>query len=237
MVRHDHGSFITGNYVTDIQLDNTDLEQMVLQENISSAVGLHSAQIQIGIRGDPSLRETAMMRCRYESEVDRLFTRIEPVFEELLLRRGIFRLFIGFNNAEVRTSSIFDPLREEIHAAAALVSQEYIDRHFPTIAYSDKTRVIRDLYTALIKSELYGFMPAHLQSLASKRHETWQPMEEKDVCKILRDLNRLRSLPEYYLRNFTISTVQSVVRLQFNCDGTQVVHARDFDSFLQENLP
>ena len=220
-----------------IQLDNTDLEQQVLQENISSAVCLNSAQIQIGLKGDPSLRETVMDRCRYESELDNLFTEIEPVFEELLLKRGIYRLFIGFNNNEVRTNSIFDPLREEIHSATALVSKDYINRHFPAIPYAEKTRIMHQLYTALLKSDLYQYMPAHLQSLARKRHEGWQPMDEKDVEKILRNLGRLRSLPEYYLRNFSISTVQSVVRMQFNCDGTQIIHASDFDSFIQENLP
>lgn len=220
-----------------IKLDNLDLEQMVLQENISSAVGLSSGKIQIGIKGDPSLRETAMNRCRYESDIDNVFNEIVPVFEELLLKRGIFRLFIGFNNGEVRTCSIFDPLREEIHEASALVDTDYIQRHFPAIPYAEKTQVMRKLYDAVIKSDLYKYMPGHLQTLATKRHENWQPMQESDVSKVLQKLKLLRNLPEYYLRNFSISTVQSVVRLQFNCDGTQVVHARDFDLFLQENLP
>ncbi len=223
--------------MNDIQLDNIDLEQLVLQENISSAVGLHSASIQIGIKGDPSLRETAINRCRYASEIDGLYGQIEPVFEDMLLQRGIYRLFIGFNNNEVRTCSIFDPLREEIHSAASLGSAAYIDRHFPRIPYDEKTRVMHQLYTALLKSDLYAYMPAHLQSLARKRHDSWQPMQQDDVRRILQNLCRLRNLPEYYLRNFSISTVQSVVRMQFNCDGTQVVHARDFDLFMQENLP
>ncbi len=223
--------------MNDIHLDNTDLEQLVLQENISSAVGLNHAQLQIGIKGDPSLRETAMDRCRYESEVDRVFTDIEPVFEDLLLRRGIYRLFIGFNNNEVRTVSIFDPLREEIHDAASLVSADYVNRHFPAIPYAEKTRIMRELYTALLKSDLYRYMPSHLQSLAGKRHEIWQPMDEQEVERILRNLTLLRSLPEYYLRNFSISIVQSIVRLQFNCDGTQIVHASDFDTFIRQNLP
>lgn len=221
----------------EIQLDNIDLEQLVLQENISSAVCLSSGQIQIGIKGDPSLRETAMDRCRYESDIDSVFNEIEPVFTELLLKRGIYRLFIGFNNSEVRTNSIFDPLREEIHEASALVNPDYINRHFPAIPYADKTRVIRQLYDAVIRSELYKYMPVHLQTLATKRHDAWQPMQEEDVNRALKNIRLLRNLPEYYLRNFSISTVQSVVRLQFNCDGTQVIHARDFESFMQENLP
>ncbi|MDJ0881832.1 MAG: hypothetical protein QNJ56_09300 [Gammaproteobacteria bacterium] len=221
----------------DIHLDNVDLEQLVLQENIVSAVGLDSAQLQIGIKGDPSLRETAMDRCRYESDIDRLFNHIEPVFEDLLLKRGIFRLFIGFNNNEVRTSSIFDPLREEIHDASALISDDYINRHFALIPYEEKTRIMRQLYKALLKSDLYHYLPEHLQNIAKKRHKKWQPMSESEVCKVLNSLKLMRNLPEYYLRNFSISTVQSVVRLQFNCDGTQIIHVSDFDTFIQENLP
>ncbi len=223
--------------VDNIHLDNVDLEQLVLQENILSAVGLNSAQLQIGIKGDPSLRETVMDRCRYESDIDRLFNAIEPVFEDLLVNRGLFRLFIGFNNSEVRTTSIFDPLREEIHEAASFVSPEYINRHFPPIPYKQKTRVMRKLYAALIDSDLYKYLPRHWQILTTKRHKKWKPMKKSEVQKVIRTLKILRNLPEYYLRNFSISTVQSVVRLQFNCDGTQIVHAKDFDTFIRENLP
>jgi hypothetical protein len=62
-------------------------------------------------------------------------------------------------------------------------------------------------------------------------------MKKSEVRKVIQTLKVLRNLPEYYLRNFSISTVQSVVRLQFNCDGTQIVHAKDFDTFIKENLP
>lgn len=194
----------------DIQLDNVDLEELVLKENIFSAVGLGSTQIQIGIKGDPSLRETAMDRCRYESEMDRIFHQLEPAFETMLLRRGIYRLFIGFNNSEIRTCSIFDPLREEIHDASALLSTEYLDRHFPRIPYPEKTEIMRQLYTALLKSDLYSYMPKHLQNIAMKRHEIWQPMDEEDICKVLKHLRTLRNIPEYYLRfnSFNIPTMK-----------------------------
>ncbi len=220
-----------------IQLDNIALERQVLEENIVSAVGLQANQLQIGIKGDPSLRETAMNRCRYESEIDRIFHQIQPVFLELLLERGIFRLFIGFNNSEVRTCSIFDPLREEIHDAGAFVDPDYIQRHFPKIPYSKKTEVMRQLYSALMRSEIYQYLPAHWQNLTMHRHESWQPMPESKVRKVLEKIQMMRNLPEYYLRNFSISTVQSVVRLQFNCDGTQIIHAKDFEQFIDQNLP
>lgn len=223
--------------MSDIKLDNIELEQLVLKENIVSAVGLNNTQLQIGIKGDPSLRETAMDRCRYESKLDQIFDELEPIFEKLLLERGIFRLFIGFNNSEVRTCSIFDPLREEIHEAGALQYPEYIERHFPRIPYDEKTDIMRQLYRALLKSDLYQYMPGHLQNIAKRRHEVWSPMPVDEVRNVLNHLHTLRDLPEYYLRNFSISTVQSVVRLQFNCDGTQIINSRDFDAFIKENLP
>ena len=222
---------------SELHLDNTELERLVLQENIVSAVGLDPKKLQIGLKGDPSLRETAMDRCRYESELDRVFNELEPVFEDLLLRRGLYRLFIGFNNSEIRTCSIFDPLREEIHQAEKLASPDYVERHFPRIPYDRKTDIMRQLYAALMKSDLWDYMPPHWQRLTQNRHKFWQPMSEDEVLRVLRHLRVLRNLPEYYLRNFSISTVQSVVRLQFNCDGTQIIHAADFDAFIKQNLP
>ena len=31
--------------------------------------------------------------------------------------------------------------------------------------------------------------------------------------------------------------VQGFVRMQFNCDGTQIINARDLKRFISENLP
>lgn len=222
--------------MSNLNLDNNDLEEEILRESIVSAVGLNSAQLQVGIKGDPSLRETVIDRCRYKSAIDIIFDEIEPVFESMLLERGIFRLFIGFNNSEVRTCSIFDPLREEIHDAGELVSASYVNRHFPKISYQDKVKVMRQLYTALIASDLYKHMPTPWQNITRKRHEVWQPMSEHDARNTLQKLSVMRNLEEYYLRNFSISIVQSVIRLQFNCDGTQIVSARDFDRFFEVNL-
>jgi hypothetical protein len=62
-------------------------------------------------------------------------------------------------------------------------------------------------------------------------------MKKKQVRKVFEKIPVMRNLPEYYLRNFSISIVQSVVRLQFNCDGTQIIHAKDFEQFIDQNLP
>lgn len=220
-----------------LDLDNVDLEQMILMESIVSAVGLSSDQIQIGLKGDPSLRETAMDRCRYESEIDRVYSKLEPVLEDLLINRGIYRLFIGFNNNEIRTNSIFDPLREEIHEANTLISPDYIERHFPPIAYDDKIAVMREIYANLMSSHLFQKMPKHWQNITTKRHLDWQAMTVSEVQNIIQKIDVMRNMPEYYLRNLTISMVQSVVRMQFNCDGTQIVTAKNFSKFIETNLP
>lgn len=223
--------------MTTLDLDNQDLEKLILTESIVNAAGLTSGQIQVGLKGDPSLRETAMDRCRYESEIDKTFNRLEPIFEDMLINRGIYKLFIGFNNNEIRTMSIFDPLREEIHEATTLLDESYYERHFPIIQYDEKIAVMRQLYKGLMKDELFKKMPKHWQNITRNRHETWEPMSVEQIKKIMQTLTVMRNLPEYYLRNFNLSVVQSVVRLQFNCDGTQIVTADDFDQFIETNIP
>lgn len=217
--------------------DEQDIEQLVLKEAIVSATGLTAEQLQIGIKGDPSLRETAALRERYTSAIDAIYDELEPQLEELLVNRGIYQLFIGFNNAEIRTRSIFDPLREEIHTANKLTNPNYIERHFPAISYSEKIQTMRELYEYLAASKLYDHMPAHWLKITQRRHESWQAIDEPQVRSILSTLNVLRIMPEYYLRNATISIVQSVVRMQFNCDGTQIIRAEDFAQFIEQNLP
>lgn len=220
-----------------LDLDNIDLEQQILTESVVNAVGLSSDQIQIGLKGDPSLRETAMDRCRYESEIDQVFEDLEPILEDMLINRGIYRLFIGFNNNEIRTNSIFDPLREEIHEASTLISPAYINRQFPPISYDDKVDVMREIYSHLMGSSLFQKMPKHWQNITTKRHKNWQPMTKEQIKNIIQTLKIMRNMPEYYLRNFTLSIVQSVVRMQFNCDGTQIVTANNFNEFIEMNLP
>ena len=213
------------------------LEELVLQEAIVSATGINAEMLQIGIKGDPSMRETALVRERYDSPLDKIYQQLEPVLKDLLLNRGIYQLFIGFNNAEIRTRSLFDPLREEIHAAEKLVNNDYVERHFPPIPYEEKIAAMREMYNQLYSSELYRKLPKHWQSIVRKRHDSWQPMEQEEVLAILSTLSSMRNMPEFYLRNATISVVQSVVRMQFNCDGTQIVRAKDFQQFIEDNMP
>jgi hypothetical protein len=217
--------------------DTENIEEMILKESIISAAGLSPNQIQIGIKGDPSIRESVLMRKRYTSKVDTVFEELEPLLEDLMLNRGIYRIFIGFNSGEVRTNSIFDPLRQEVHDAEKLSDAKYIERQFPRIEYTEKIKLMRDLYATLRASKQYKAIPTYWQNILNRRSDKWQPLEPDNISGILSAVTKLREIEEYYLRNITICIVQGIVRMQFNCDGTQIIDAHNFRTFLEENLP
>ncbi len=212
------------------------IEELILQESIVSAAGLNSEQVLIGIKGDPSLRESAPLRKRYDSKVDSLFNQLEPNLEDVLLNRGIYRIFVGFNSGEIRTNSVFDPLREEIHDAEKIADKEYINRHFPLITYDEKITLMRELYATLRASEHYKKIPDYWQNILNRRSQQWRPLEPENIPKILSTVRKLRDIEEYYLRNITMCIVQGIVRMQFNCDGTQIIDAHNFKHFLEENV-
>ena len=212
------------------------LEEIILQESIVSAAGLNSEQVLIGIKGDPSLRESAPLRKRYDSKVDSLFNQLEPNLEDIMLNRGIYRIFVGFNSGEIRTNSVFDPLRQEIHDAEKISDSDYINRHFPAIAYNDKVELMRELYSALRASEHYQKIPGYWQNILNRRSQQWIPLEPENISRVLSTVRKLRDIEEYYLRNITMCIVQGIVRMQFNCDGTQIIDAHNFKHFLEENV-
>ena len=216
--------------------DDAHLEELILQESIVSAAGLNSEQVLIGIKGDPSLRESAPLRKRYDSKVDSLFEQLEPNLEDILLSRGIFRIFVGFKSGEIRTNSVFDPLRQEIHDDEKIANKDYINRHFPQINYDDKVALMRELYAALRASEHYKKIPSYWQNILNRRSQSWMPLEPENISKILTTVRKLRDIEEYYLRNITMCIVQGIVRMQFNCDGTQIIDAHNFKHFLEENI-
>ncbi len=214
-----------------------ELEELVVEEAIVSATGLKPNVLQIGIKGDPSLRETAIGRARHTSILDEIYPRLAPCLESIMLERSPYHIFIGFNNGEIRTRSLFDPLREEIHAAERLLEKAYCNRHFPAIPYDEKIQMMRETYDFILANKHFNKVPEFWKNIFRRRHESWEPMTEDEIRRIFQTLGVLRSLEDYYLRNATISIVQSIVRLQFNCDGTQIVRAEDFQAFIENNLP
>lgn len=214
-----------------------DVEQMIMREGIVSATGLSSHSVQVGIKGDPSIRDSVFARKKHTSILDTEYPKLQNSFEDLMLKRGIYRLFIAFNSGEIRTGSVFDPLREEIHSAENFLQEGYIDRHFPKVSYNKKIKAIRKLYKHLKRTPLYQLLPTYWQSIFTKRHKSWEPMEKDEIIAVFDALKVMRDQPDFYLRNVNINVVQSLVRLQFNCDGTQLIKAENFQKFLEENIP
>ena len=64
----------------------------------------------------------------------------------------------------------------------------------------------------------------------------WEPMSHSEIADILSRLPLLRKIPDFYLRNLTISIIKNTIRLQFNCDGTQIVNAKGLQDFIEQNL-
>lgn len=211
-------------------------EELVLKEKLIDVTGLDVKHLHIGIKGDPSLRESALTRERHESEVDKILPKLVPHLEDLLVNRCAYQIYIGFNNGEIRISSILDPFSEEFHPAKRLLDQAYIDRHFPVIGFEEKVEIIRHLYQSLHQEQFFKQIPEHLQNVFSKFYKEWQPVPAKDIVRTLSSLPTLRSIPNYYVRNATISIIKDAIHMQFNCDGAHIVSSEDYERFLEENL-
>ncbi len=211
-------------------------EELLLKENLIDLTGLKHRHLHVTIKGDPSMRESALFREPYESIVDRLLPDLVPRFIELMLNRCLFQVYIGFNSGEIRTSSVLDPFNEEIHPAGKLLGQAYIDRHFPEVSYAEKTALVRRVFGLLETDPAFDKAPPHLKRIYSSYHQGWEPVGQDEIRSTISRLPLLRSIPNLYLRNCSISIMREAIRMQFNCDGTHIVSTEDFARFLEANL-
>ncbi|MCW8830327.1 MAG: hypothetical protein OQK32_02285, partial [Gammaproteobacteria bacterium] len=186
--------------------------------------------------GDPSLRESAFVRERYESIVDKVMDRLKPNLEELILNRCVYRLFINFNSGEIRTASIFDPFVEQVHTSDKLVERAYMERHFPKISFDEKAVMIKSIYQFISSTSHFNQLPVHWKNIIGKSHDNWQPISCEEILRVMNQLPKLRSIESFYLRNFSISMILDAIRMQFNCDGTHIVSTEDYQQFLKDNL-
>lgn len=209
-------------------------EELLLKENLVDITGINARHLHVGISGDPSLRETVFTRERYESIVDRVLPLLEPRLVDLLTNRCVYQVSVAFNSGEVRTSTVFDPFNDEVHQAEKLVDEAYIDRHFANVPYEEKASMIRHLYGAVAGAPAFGALPAHFRKIFSGYYGNWRPVAQEDIVRTISRLSSLRSIPNYYLRNFTMSMIQDAIRMQFNCDGTHIVSAEDYQRFIEE---
>jgi CRP-like cAMP-binding protein len=211
-------------------------EELILREALISSSGIQGENLHVSIKGDPSLRETALFRERYESFVDRVLPRLGPCLEDLLLRRCVHQIFIGFNSGEVRTASLLNPLLDEIHQVDKLLEKSYVERHFPTMAYADKTEIVHKLFEQIRGSSWFGDLSPLLRKVWNIYYDGWRPVPLEDLLKTIASLPTLRSIENFYLRSVTISAVHPAIHMQFNCDGTHIVGPKDYERFLQDNL-
>jgi len=210
--------------------------ELALQESLAHSARVHRHRLHVSIKGDPSLRESAFLRERYQSVVDPILPELGRNIEELLLNRCLFNISIGFNNGEVQTASVFDPFRIEPHPAPKLIDRAYIDRHFAPLDYDAKNQLIRRVYSAIESDRCFGTIPSTLQSLYRDGLGGWEPLGPDEIRRVIGQLPELRRIENFYLRSVTLSTVQDAIRLQFNCDGTHILGSEDYHRFIEQNV-
>lgn len=205
-------------------------------EDLFSDLEGDGAHLRIGIKGDPSLRESAFFRERYESVVDGILPILQANLADLLLNRNVCEVMIHFNSGEVLIKSIFDPFTHEVHPATKLVDRAYIMRHFPLINYKEKTAMIKSLYNVIARDSRMEAMVDDIKLPLQDAHDKWEPLTPKKIVGTISKLVLLRNIPDFYLRNFTMGTVRNSIRIQFNCDGTHILDADGYQEFLEKNL-
>lgn len=211
-------------------------EELLLKENLVDITGFEGKNFHVSIKGDPSLRETTFTRERYESVVDKVLPLLAPNLEDLLLNRCVYQVFVAFNSGEVRTSSVFEPFSEELHQATKLADEAFVERHFPKVPYEEKVMMLRRLYKVIAGDPVFDLLPDHFRKIFSSYYENWKPVTPGEISNTLSQLTSLRSIPNYYLRNFAMNITRDAIRMQFNCDGTHIVSAEDYQRFLDENV-
>ncbi len=211
-------------------------EELALKENLLTTTGIKGNNLQISIKGDPSLRETAFMRERYESLVDKVLPQLVIKLKLLMLERCVSEVFLQFNSGEIRLTSILDPFNYEIHPANKLIDDAYLDRHFPVLAYAEKARLIHRLYDTLAAEFGDLALPQNYKDVFQHHYQNWQPLAQEEIVKVIDKLPVLRSIPDFYLRNMGISMTRDAIRMQFNCDGTHIIGTQDYSRFLADNI-
>lgn len=211
--------------------------ELSFKEHLSTGKpGGDNAAFQIGIKGDPSLRFSAFSRERYDSVVDKIIYDLQPRLYDLLINRSACEIFIHCNSGEVHIRTVLDPLNGDIHPASKLLNIGYIERHFPIIGYDEKSRMIKHIYSAIGNDASFSHLPERFRETLQSSFIDWEPVAPRKIAETLSKLSLLRKIENFYLRNFSISTIQDTIRMQFNCDGTQIVNAHGFQSFLEQNL-
>jgi hypothetical protein len=212
-------------------------EELILKESVIDSTGLKGRHFHVSIKGDPSLRESAFTRERYQSIVDELMPRLQPRLADLLIHRSVYEVVVHLNSGEIQTASVFNPFCQEIHPVKRIVDEAYVARHFPLVRYEDKIGLIRRLYRVIADDQQFAILPEHHRKICAAFYDRWEALTPEEIRTALSRLSMLRNIQDFYLRNFTISIARDAIRLQFNCDGTHIVSAEDYEKFIAANVP
>lgn len=210
--------------------------ELFLKEQLISATGVGPQDLHISLKGDPSLRETAFSRERYESVADKVLPKLVPSLRKLLFDTAVYRVFVGLNNGEVRVCSVTNPFIEEIHTVSKIASDAYIERHFPPMTYEVKSGFIQEMGGHVGRMSGFKALPHNWRKVLNDLHANWKPVPHEKLASVLDRLLDMREIPNFYLRNLGLSAAQDAVRMQFNCDGTHIVSTREYHRFLEENI-
>jgi CRP-like cAMP-binding protein len=211
-------------------------EELFLKEKLLDRTGIKRKNLDICIKGDPSMHDSIFLRQRHESVVDRVLPELQPVLAELLINRSIFQLFIAFNSGEIHVSSIFDPFCNDIHQVNKLIDPYYIDRHFPKISYHEKTAMLKRLYGAVAADPTFHQLTDRFKKMFNMHYESWEPITPEEISSIISHLAALRKVENFYLRNITISMTRNAIRLQHNCDGAYFMNTDQFEQFIEDAI-
>ena len=211
-------------------------EMLTGKETLLDHPGIKGSHVGIGIKGDPSLRETIFLRERYQSVVDQYLPLLQPQLYELLLNRDVYEVTIHFNSGELQVCSVFDPFNDEVHPANKLVNKGYVQRHFPAIGYEEKARMVQRLYAFLGADPGFNRLAESRREGLRQGFQDWQPVAPATITRLLGKLPLLRKMPNLYLRNMTISIIRDTVRMQFNCDGAHFIGADAYENFIEQNV-
>jgi CRP-like cAMP-binding protein len=186
-------------------------EELLLKESVIDSTGMKGRHFHVSIKGDPSLRESAFTRERFLNIVDEVMPQLQPRLEDLLINCGVYELMVHLNSGEVHAASVFNP-------------------------YQDKIDLIRRLYDVIAADQRFTGLPDHFRKICTAFYGNWEALTPDEIRTALSRLSMLRNIPNFYLRNFTISVALDAIRLQFNCDGTHIVSAADYERFVEENV-
>ena len=196
-----------------------------------------SPNLVCSLKGDQSLRDTVYRRDKVHNFVDKNIQPLTKIFKTLLLETGVHRLSIGFNNGEIKTFSIFDPLNMEVHTAQNILDKTYLKENFPKVPIIEKDAFIKRLYKNLVQDEIFKNLPNQWQEGLFERNTQMKKLTNiKQLNNLLEMLPKLRELEGYYLRTASISLFNSTISLSFNCDGTQIMAHNAFEDFIKDNI-